>query len=175
MGTPGNNSWEGNRRLDTGSQTTSAGGGGTPLYPNAWCRLQRVGQTFTIYRSDDGQNWTSLGSTTWGVTDTNHILMPDTVYVGLDYSPENGNVAAGFKGMFGVKYREYRNHGAVAPPTLTFVKNADGTFTLTYTGTLVSSDTAKGTYTPVSGATNPWTVNPKATGAKATQFYRAQQ
>ena len=178
MGTPGNNSYECNRRLDTGSQTTSAGGGGTPAYPNAWCRLQRVGQKFTLYRSADGQNWTSIGSTTWGVDDTNHIIMPDTVFVGLDYSPENGNVATGYKGMFGAKFRDYRNHGALAPPTLSVTQNPNGTFTLTYTGTLVSSPTAKGTYNPVSGAPTPggsWTVDPKATGAGATQFYRAQQ
>jgi hypothetical protein len=174
MGTPGNNSYECNRRLDTGSQTTSAGGGGTPQYPNAWCRLQRVGQTFNLFRSGDGQNWTSIGSTTWGVTDTNHVLMPDTVYVGLDYSPENGNVSTGFKSMFVAKYRDYKNH-AGARPTLAIAKNPDGTFTLTYTGTLVSSDTANGTYNAVSGASSPWTVNPKATGAKSAQFYRARQ
>ena len=100
--------------------------------------------------------------------------MPATVYVGPEYSPENGNITAAFQGMFGVKYRDYRNHGTLAPPTLTATKNADGTFTLTYTGTLVSSDTAKGTYNPVPGASNPWKVDPKTTG-KAIQFYRAQQ
>ena len=147
----------------------------TPAYPNAWCRLQRVGQTFTNFASDDGVNWISLGATTWGVDDTNHIAMPDTVYVGPEYSPENGNVDRGLAGYVRGKVRDYRNHGAVAPPTLSVAKNADGTFTLTYTGTLVSSDTAKGTYTPVSGASSPWPVNPKAAGAKATQFYRAQQ
>jgi hypothetical protein len=172
MGTPGNNSWECNRRLDTGSQTTSAGGGGTPLYPNAWCRLQRVGQTFTVYRSDDGANWVNLGSTTWGVTDTNLITMPNTVYVGLDYSPENGNVSAGLQGMFVAKYRDYRSH-AVARPTLAITRNSDGTFTLTYTGTLVSASTVNGTYNPVTSASSPWKVDPKTAGAK--QFYRAQQ
>jgi hypothetical protein len=176
MGTPGADDYESNRRLNTGGQTDGPQAvAHTPQYPNAWCRLQRVGQTFTCFASDDGVNWITLTSTTWGVDDTNHVAMPNTVYVGPEYSPENGNVSVGFQAMFGVKFRDYRNHGAVAPPTLTVAKNADGTFTLTYTGTLVSSDTANGTYTPVSGASSPWPVNPKATGAKATLFYRAQQ
>jgi hypothetical protein len=62
---------------------------------------------------------------------------------------------------------------AVTVPTLTITRNSDGTFTLTYTGTLYSSPTVTGTYNPVSGASNPWTVNPKATSASATQYYRA--
>ena len=46
MGTPGNDAWEGNRRLDTGGASTSAlsSNNAAPMYPNAWCRLQRVGQ-----------------------------------------------------------------------------------------------------------------------------------
>ena len=174
MGTPGNNLWEGNRRLLTGGASTSAltGANSNPKYPDAWCRLQRVGQTFNIFRSDDGVTWVPLGSTTsadWGTA----TPMPDTLYVGPEYTPENGNVSAGLQGMFVAKMRDYRDH-AVARRTLAIAKNADGTFTLTYTGTLWSSQTANGTYAPVSGASTPWTVNPKATGANPTQFYRAQ-
>jgi hypothetical protein len=176
MGTPGANDYESNRRLDTGGATDGPQlVGHTPAYPNAWCRLQRVGQTFNKFASDDGVNWINLGTTTWGVDDVSKTPMPDTLYVGPEYSPENGNVSEGFKAMFGIKVRDYRNHGAVAPPSLSVTRNANGTFTLTYTGTLVSSDTVKGTYTPVSGASSPWPVDPKASGAKATQFYRAQQ
>ena len=77
----------------------------TPQYPNAWCRLQRVGQTFTIYRSDDGTNWLEMGATTWGVDDQTLTPMPATVYVGMEFTPENGNVSAGLQGMFVAKYR----------------------------------------------------------------------
>jgi len=176
MGTPGNDAWEGNRRLDTGGACTSAlvSNNAAPMYPNAWCRLQRVGQTFTIYRSDDGTNWLEMGETTWGVDDQTHTNMPATMYVGPEYSPENGNISAGFQGMFLVQYRDYRNHATASGPTLTVARNSDGTFTLTYTGTLLSSDNAKGPYTAVSGAASPWPVNPKTTG-KSSQFYRAQQ
>jgi hypothetical protein len=170
MGTPGNDAWEGNRRLQTGGPTSTAFSGvnSAPQYPNAWCRLQRVGQTFNIFRSDDGVTWVPIGSTTaadWG-TD-----MPGTLYVGPEFSPENGN-AVGFEGRFVAKFRDYRDHGA-ARPTLAVTKNSDGTFTLNYTGTLVSADTVNGTYTPVPGASTPWPVNPNTAGAK--QFYRARQ
>ena len=64
-----------------GAATTSAGGGGTPLYPNAWCRLERKGDLFTIYRSDDGVTWTSLGTTTFDEP------MPATPFVGPEFAP----------------------------------------------------------------------------------------
>jgi hypothetical protein len=177
-GLPGANDYECNRRLDTGGQTTSgATAGGTPAYPNAWCRLQRVGQKFTCFRSDDGVNWVQIGATTWGIDDTNKVNMPDTVYVGPEYAPEvgSGTIPTSLRAMFGARFRDYRDHGAASHPSLTVTRNPDGTFTLNYTGTLVSSDAANGTYNPVSGAASPWQVNPKATGAKSTQFYRARQ
>lgn len=101
-GNMGNNQWEGNRRLDTGGQTSSAGGGGTPLYPNAWVRLQRQGDTFIIYRSDDGKAWTELGRTTFTEP------MPAKLYVGPEYSPENGNVTEeASRGTWLAKIRDY--------------------------------------------------------------------
>jgi hypothetical protein len=119
-GNEGNNAWEGNRRLisgpwsDPGNATSSAGGGGGPLnYPDTWVRLQRVDQTFTIYRSIDGEEWTQMGSTTWGVTETAAgeatTPMPDTLYVGPEYSPENGNITN--EGDRGVWLAQFRNYG----------------------------------------------------------------
>jgi hypothetical protein len=112
-GTAGNNSWEGNRRLEAGAATTSAGGGGNPLYPNAWCRLRRVGQVFTIFRSDDGVNWTQLGSTDFSTT---AATMPDKVFVGPEFSPENGNVTEeASRGRWVAKIRDYSDTAAKAP------------------------------------------------------------
>ncbi len=160
MGTAGNNSWEGNRRLATGAATTTAGGGGTPLYPNAWCRLKRAGDLFTIFRSDDGATWTQLGTTTFDSP------MPATLFVGPEYSPENGNITdVGLQGMFVAKFRDYGNYNPVVTPTIGM--SAAGV--ITYSGVLQSSPTVKGTYAPVAGAVSPYTV-PK-TGA--AMFYRA--
>ncbi len=157
LGTAGNNMWEGNRRLATGGETTSAGQGGTPAYPNAWCRLQRAGDLFTIYRSNDGVTWTALGTTTFDEP------MPATLFVGPEYSPENGNIV-GLESTWVAKFRDYGDYGAAVIPTIGM--SPDGI--ITYSGVLQSATTADGTYAPVSGATSPYTV-PK-TGA--AMFYR---
>jgi hypothetical protein len=174
-GTPGNASWEGNRRLDTGFTCTSCltNVNATPLYPNAWCRIQRQDQTFTIYRSADGTNWEKLGQTVWGQDDTTKTPMPATVYVGPEFSPENGNVTDAIdQGTFLAQFRDYGDYVAVsAQPTLSASSLANGTFTITYTGTLQSSANIAGPYTAVSGATSPYAVNPKTAGV--TMFYRA--
>jgi Immunoglobulin I-set domain len=177
-GAAANASWEGNRRLDTGGASSSCltNVNATPLYPNAWCRLQRRGQTFSIFRSADGVNWELLGQTVWGQDDQTHTTMPQLMYVGPEYSPENGNVTVvADQGTFLAQFRDYGDYSAITQPTLSVTRNANGTFTLNYTGTLYSSATVKGTYAPVAGASNPFTVNPKATGAAPAAFYRAEQ
>ncbi|MHB1306054.1 MAG: immunoglobulin domain-containing protein [Limisphaerales bacterium] len=161
MGTTGDNKWEGNRRLLTGGVTDTAGNGGIPLYPNAWCRLQRVGDLFTVYRSDDGVIWTQLGTTTFTEP------MPAKLFVGPEYSPENGNIPAdsGLRGVWVAKFRDYGTYNPVTTPTVSI--SAAGI--ITYTGVLQSSATVNGTYAPVAGAVSPYTA-PK-TGA--AMFYRA--
>lgn len=164
MGTGGNNSWEGNRRLDTGAATTTAGGGGVPQYPNAWCRLQRAGDLFTIFRSDDGVSWTQLGTTTFTEP------MPAKLFVGPEFAPENGNLTedSGLRGVWLAKFRDYGNYSAVVQPTLS-LSNTGGNLVLTYSGVLQSAATVDGTYAPVAGAVSPYTV----TKTGAAQFYRA--
>ncbi len=174
-GTGGNALWEGNRRLDTGSATTSAltGANAAPPYPNAWCRIQRVGQTFTIFRSSDGMNWVTLGATTWGVTDVTKTPMPATVYVGPEYSPENGNITqVADRGTFLARFRDYGDYVAIFAPQLKAVGDPSGKVTITWTtGTLVSASTVKGPYAPVTGATSPYSVTPSA---GATMFYQVK-
>lgn len=163
-GTAGNNQWEGNRRLATGAATTSAGGGGTPKYPNAWCRLARAGNVFSIYRSDDGVTWTLLGTTTWE-GDT-----PAKLYVGPEYSPENGNITnESDRGVFLAKIRDYSDTKSAAAPTISVAKSASG-ITITFTGTLESSDKVTGGWTTVPG-TSPMTVPTSG----AAMFYRSKQ
>jgi hypothetical protein len=175
-GNPGNQSWEGNRRLDTGSATTSAltGVNSIPQYPNAWCRLQRVGQKFTIYRSEDGVNWVNLGATTWGVDDATKTLMPDTLFVGPEFSPEDGNVTqVADQGTFLAAIRDYGNYVGVFDPQLKIGADSTGKTTVTWSaGTLVSSPTVLGTYTPVAGAASPFVVAPSG---GTTMFYRVKQ
>jgi len=88
---------------------------------------------------------------------------------GLWYSPLNQPYSAW------IIYRDYGDF-ATNPvgPTLTYQVAADGTITLTYTGTLVSSDTVNGTYQTVAGASSPFTVKP-ATATKPATYYQASQ
>jgi hypothetical protein len=180
-GTAGNQSWEGNRRLDVGSGCTTAltGVNSIPQYPEAWCRIQRVGQVFTIFRSDDGVNWVNLGKTTWGVDDTNALPMPATVYVGPEFSPENGNCTADAttswsnQGTFLARFRDYGDYTAAFTPNLTVSVDATGKVTMSWAaGTLVSSSAVHGTYTAVTGATSPLVITPTA---GATMFYQVKQ
>ncbi|MGH7971145.1 MAG: hypothetical protein ACREIC_20675, partial [Limisphaerales bacterium] len=175
-GNPGNQSWEGNRRLDKGGNSNSAltGANAIPQYPSAWCRIQRVGQQFTIYRSDDGVNWVNMGSTTWGVDDETKTPMPDTLYVGPEFSPENGNITqVADQGTFLAQFRDYGDYVATFNPQLKIATDASGQVTITWaSGTLVSSPTVNGTYSAVTGAANPYIVTPPKNG---TMFYRVKQ
>ena len=125
-GTTGNSSWETNRRLYTGGGSSAVndnqgvGGAGNPaepLYPNVWCRLQRYwGTNFTYFRSDDGVTWIWMGTTTWSdtINGTNcptECAMPATVYVGPEFSPENGNIAAADPNTRGRFLAQMRNYG----------------------------------------------------------------
>jgi hypothetical protein len=174
--TNGNNAWEGNRRLITGGGCTSALGqnGGSPPYPNAWCRIQRVGQTLAIYRSIDGVNWLQMGSTSFpDLADPDQKPLPDTVYVGPEYAPENGNIYTVTPGTppQGMWLAKFRNYGDTfsSTPTLTWTYTSSG-LTLTYTGTLQSATSVNGPWTAVTG-TSPQTV--PTTGKAA--FFRASQ
>jgi hypothetical protein len=176
-GNAGAQDWETNRRLVTGGATDGApitGANSIPQYPNAWCRIQRVGQKFTLFRSNDGVNWVTLGSTTWGVDDAAKIPMPDTMYVGPEYSPENGNVSTlADRGTFLAQIRDYGNYLGVFNSQLQIGADSTGKMTVTWSaGTLVSSPTVEGTFSPVQGATSPFVVTP---AAAATTFYRVKQ
>jgi len=169
-GTAGNGSWEGNRRMVIGGPCSSPGGGGVPLYPNAWCRIQRQGQLFSIYRSDNGVNWILNGTTTFPAP------MPAKLYVGPEFSPENGNISnEADRGVWLAMFRDYGDTFGVEPgkPKLSSTVAADGSVTLTYTGTLVSSATVKGAYAPVTGAASPYKVDPKISTQPAT-FYQTR-
>jgi hypothetical protein len=173
-GSPGNAAWEGNRRLDTGGQSSGAvtGPNSIPQYPSAWCRIKRVGQTFTIFRSDDGANWVNLGSTTWGVDDATKTPMPDTVYVGPEYTPENGNITqTADQGTFLAQFRDYGDYVFNPQLKISFDSGAGKVSVTWTTGTLMSSSTPQGTFTEVSGATSPYVITP---GPGAT-FFRVKQ
>ena len=176
-GSAGNQDWELNRRLLTGGQTAGApmtGPNSIPKYPNGWCRIQRTGQTFTMFRSDDGVTWVNLGQTTFG-SDGGSTNMPNTVYVGPEYSPETGNIPVpSDRGTFLAQIRDYGDFVGVFNPQLSITPAANGTVKITWSaGTLLSSPTVNGSYTAVQGTTNNQLVVTPAPGTAT--FYRVKQ
>jgi hypothetical protein len=103
-GTAGNNQNEADWR-DTAGGNYGGTGAGVPAYPNAWLRMQRIGQTFNGFYSSDGKNWTAYGSHTFTAAEP----MPDKLLVGIYYSPElcNNGTGAGVGHSTVAKFRQY--------------------------------------------------------------------
>jgi hypothetical protein len=92
-GNTSNNQFEGNRRVATGGATDGAGAGGTPAYPNGtWLRIMRTGDTIHIFRSGDGVTWLQYGRSDFAALG-DLAPLPATMYVGMVYGPENGNIS----------------------------------------------------------------------------------
>lgn len=172
-GSAGNNQNEAVWRDLAGGNYSSASGG-TPAYPNAWLRMQRVGQTFTGYYSADGKNWTSYGSHTFTASDTTEE-MPAKLLVGIYYSPELNNNSAG-EGIGHSTVAKFRQYGD-------FTEAGEvGMAKITISGTnvTISEDPAGGsTVQSAPTVLGPWTdVGPapqtEAIGAGA-KFYRLKQ
>lgn len=104
-GTAGNNQHEFAYRDAAGGNYTS-GGGGTPAYPNAWLRMQRVGQAFNAFYSANGKDWTSYGTWTFSTEP-----MPDKLCVGIYYCPEYLNNATG-EGVGHSAVGKFRQYGS---------------------------------------------------------------
>jgi hypothetical protein len=115
-GSAGNNQNEYDyRQLDGGNY--AGGGAGSPAYPNAWLRMQRIGQTFNALYSADGKNWTSYGTFTFTDVAGTSELMPDTLLVGPYYCPEYGNNTTG-EGVGHSAVGKFRQYGSyVANPS----------------------------------------------------------
>jgi hypothetical protein len=166
-GTAANNAHEFNQRLTAGGATTGAtvsGPNGPPPYPNAWIRMKREGSQITMYRGNDGVNWTQMAQMTFS---------PDlaaTAAVGLIYSPENANIPvdSGLRAAYMAKFRNYKDIGTIVTPIRITITKSAGGVTISWTGDnglgkLYSSATADGVFTEVVGATNGG-EQPAATG-----------
>jgi len=137
-------------------------------YPNTWLRVTRESATnnvFKAYYSTDGVNW----GTPYAYTLAGDPLAASVV-VGIAVTAHDntaGDLAEGIVQNFSVKAWT-----PVVNPQLA-VSQQGGQVVITWaSGTFVSSPTVKGTYTPVTGATSPFTVTP---AANTTMFYQVQQ
>jgi hypothetical protein len=141
-----------------------------PEYPNAWLRIKRTGQLFTVYRGTDGTNWVQLGSFTFPTQDVNGSPVPpfpNTVYVGPSYSPENGNipVSTGTRAAFIARFRDYggtSTPGGTTPPELKITKNS-GQVELSWEGTALlqsNSNLKSNLWTDLPSISSPHKLQP---------------
>jgi hypothetical protein len=104
----GANLWEMNNRPATDAAAAGVTGWtqvGPLPYPNVWVRLQRVGDTFSGYRSTNGVDWLKMADSTQDY--------PDQIYVGLASTAHNN--AAGQTAL--TQYRNYGPYPYVPPST----------------------------------------------------------
>src|SRR5439155_12087368 len=116
--TAGNNAWESHVRNGTfignngGFQATDSANmtAGTPPYPNAWVRIQRVGDDFHTFHGSDGTNWdaaadrladefvdpatVTLDTSTTPCTGSGGTPLPmkPTLFLGPAFGPETVNI-----------------------------------------------------------------------------------
>jgi len=111
-GSASNYSYETNRRLNKGGATSGSGGGGTPMYPNAWVRLRRAGDVMHMYRSADAITWFQLGISDFNPADGSNPDGPlaAKMYVGPVFGPENGNLPEAFRENWAARFRDYGNY-----------------------------------------------------------------
>jgi len=84
-----------------------------PSYPNTWLRLTRNGQTFTAFRSSDGNNWVQLANYAFPAS------FPDTVLVGPNYTADNGSIPQNseLRRAFVARYRNFSLTSRAPDPT----------------------------------------------------------
>ncbi|HYO09651.1 MAG TPA: Ig-like domain-containing protein [Tepidisphaeraceae bacterium] len=71
-------------RASAGGSTSTIANATTNVWPPYWVRLVRVGNSFTAYRSADGNTWTQVGT-------TQSIAMGTDVFVGLAVTSSDNN------------------------------------------------------------------------------------
>lgn len=169
--------------VDPASSVTSA----------RWLRIKRTGSTFTFSVSYDGIVWDDYGT-------SDLPTLPNTLLFGFSTMNDtggnpppgngygdNGHVAAintsgtpdplqGNQNESNYSVQRLRIGTKVAPranpiPATISIVNSGGSVTITFTGTLQWSTSAKGPFTNVPNATSPWTV----LTTDAPKFYRSNQ
>jgi len=187
-GNPGaNNSHEQNTRVTKAASTTGwqTNNAGTPVYPNVWLRLKRVGTNIIGYASTDGHNWVGQGIVS--LTDQQADM-----FVGPSLSMESGNIWGASPGngfdvwgptdpacvngcTFDPTYdrlilAQFRNFVDVASISTLSIAMVAGQPTITFSGALQRASNINGPYADVAGATSPYTVP----GGPSTGFFRAR-
>jgi hypothetical protein len=72
-----------------------------PAFTNAWLRIVRDEQQFTMYRGIDGEHWIQIGGATFDPP------FSTNVYVGIAFSPQNDDVPGDLRKSFVAKFGDY--------------------------------------------------------------------
>jgi hypothetical protein len=138
-----------------------------PAFTNAWLRIVRAGQQFTMWRGIDGEHWEQLGGATFDPPLTN------TVYVGMAWCPQNDDIppTSDQRGSFVAKFRDY----AVTPKGSSNLKiqmlgdHAEVTWDAGWT--LETAPTVTGQWTTASSQQSPVRVD----FTEGMRFFRLRQ
>ena len=127
-----------------------------PPYTNAWLRLRRVGDVFDTFRGNDGTNWIQIGRFSFPTNDVSGATVPkfpETVFLGVNYSAEVGNIPDSDRKSFMAQFREYGDAETLDLPILT-ISRAGNSARVEWDGggTLLSNtNLATDIWTPVQG------------------------
>jgi Immunoglobulin I-set domain len=152
-----------------------------------WLRIKRAGDVFTFQASYDGKVWADVDSQTLTLptqllfgfsvmNDTGAVAPPNNAYSGNGHDdPTVTDPLMGNQNESNYSVLRIRIGTNVAPrvsvaPTVS-IKNSGASVIITFTGTLQSSPSINGPFTPVAGAVSPLTL-PSTAGSL---FYRTAQ
>ena len=115
-GTPANDQYETNRRLNPGDATSNNNGGGNPHYPGSFVRLKRVADEISMFFSTNGISWIPNGTTDFSTNNTSITTsngLAADLFVGPTLGVENGNIIGqgGTQDQTGAYAARFRNYG----------------------------------------------------------------
>jgi hypothetical protein len=130
-----------------------------PTFPDAWLRVQRIGEEFRFFRGTNGVDWQQLGSAHFPDP------APTNIYVGVAFSPQNDDLSfgSGLRGTFAAKFRDYG--GTNAPSLKIAIQKTDATHAqISWTGpgilqTASPLPTTNAAWTDAPNQQNPQTIN----------------
>ena len=128
-----------------------------PAFPNAWLRVERIGNEFKMYRGIDGASWQQIGGATFDPAMTNKV------WVGLAFGAQNDDIpfVTEFRKSFVAKFRDYELIPAEAQPGPLQIKIVDNQAEITWEGpvTLQTAPTVLGEWSDIGTARSPFRVN----------------
>lgn len=125
-----------------------------PEFPDAWLRLRRIGDSFEFYRGTNGLDWVSLGTATFPQP------LPETLFVGPSFSPQNGALSQDLRRSYFAAFREYG--GPDRDPLELKIKQLpafEAEVSWTGSGLLQEADEVTGEWRTASSQANPQVID----------------